>query len=318
MVRRGSALFSWLCVGVVAVAVAGCGGAKSSKSGGATFANVVAKIKKDPDASVRAMKLTKLAVKRQELGFNREAEQAVGMAADECKQIEDVMMRAESWGSVAIAQAKLGNKAGARIAMKSAREAAQEIKEKEMKAGILIKLAKAQGEMKDTEGVTETLKDVEKLAGELKDGDGKEDLSARTVILNQAAVAYQKGGIAAESERLLKANFDLAKSITDLKGQADSVADVAMTQNELGKKDEAGKTLDMALDTAKKIEAAYGKSLAMASIGDKYAKLGNVAKAREVFKEAEQATMKIPDQDISTETLQKIREMSDKLPKAKK
>jgi hypothetical protein len=94
---------------------------------------------------------------------------------------------------------------------------------------------------------------AEKLAGKI------EDVLGKTLSLCAIAGSFQKIQKNQERDRVLYAAFEFAKSAGDPKKRCLALSEVAAKQSDLGQRDAALKTFDLALESAGKIEDSFGR-----------------------------------------------------------
>ena len=83
----------------------------------------------------------------------------------------------------------------------------------------------------------------------------------------------------------------------------------------MDQKETAGKTFELALQAAGKIEKNHSKAHAMADIAEKLSRAGFHKRTHEVLDEADLVADKIREPDLQQQTIQKVRTLMGTLPK---
>lgn len=286
--------------------LAGCRGDSSGQE--LSYQQQVAKAQKEPLPDVRAKKLIRIAYGQAEAKDTSGAEETLRLAAKACEEVEDPPVRVGAFCLLAEVHARIGNRSQARRAVVSALAATEKVEDLETKGRALARVGRAQGALEDPDAALKSLKTAEEISGQLKDPLGK------TLVLNQVAASYQKIGRQAESDRLIAASLELAKSIEDDRQRCEAIAAVAAELSAMNKK-EAEQTFDLALETARKIDSPQSRAYALADIAERLSAAGDHAQTHEVLNEADLAAHKIPQRDQQRLAVERVRSLMGKLPR---
>ncbi len=294
--------------GLIALTLAGCGGASDSGPQTASFQEQIAAVQKETDPELRARQLIKIGERQGEAKDRAGAEQTLRLAKKDCESVAAAADQAGAYVLLAEALARLDNRSAARRAIQAAAAAAGRIEDLESKAKTLARLAEVQA-YDDLPAAAATLQAAEQAALKTDDPQGK--------ILSLCAVAVAYGAIDRKDqhERVLGAALEFAKSLGDPQKRCAALGEVAANQSDLDGPDAAAKTFDLALEAAGQIADPYAKSYAMGELSKKFSAAGMHAKAHELLGQAEHLAKKVPQPDMRAEALENIRTLQRKLPK---
>ncbi len=288
----------------------GCGSSKSSDE--PSFKQQVADAKLEADADLRAKALMRIARSQAAAGDDFGAEDTLNLATEACEQVEDAASRAGVTSILAEERVRLGKPRDGRKAVRAALAAAGEIEDVQLKAKKLARAARAQVATEDKDGATATLKQAEQLAGQLQEAKSK------VPVLTSVAAGYDamdKGR--AEADRVIAAALELAATIEDARDRCDAFVEVAGRQSTMKQRSAAEKSFDRALESAREIESLYSRTYVFCDLAESLSEASFHVKTHKLLKEAEEFAVKIPEPDLQSESIQRVRTLKGKLPKPK-
>ncbi|MBN2581245.1 MAG: hypothetical protein JXB10_19850 [Pirellulales bacterium] len=296
---------------VLLTVLGGCNG-RSDSGGPLSFAARIQKAEKQKDPHLRARQLLRIVDDQFRARDVFGAEDTLQLARLACRKIPEPVTQAHVFALLIEADALLDNKTAARRDFEAAGKALESIEEKGSKARALARLGQAQGVIKDDAGqAVATVRRAEKLAAELTDP------LARGLTLIAAAEAFGKLGKTAEADRVIAQILQTAQAVPKGRSRVQLLAQTALLQHVLKRKDAAKKTFELAVETAEKLENLHQKANALADIAVEFSKTGDAKRTRQLLDQAENAAAKIPERDLQQQTLFRVRTLMSKLPKGR-
>lgn len=284
----------------------GCG--SDDRSGGLSFAQRLAKAKKEPRPEVRAKEFMRIALAQAKADEPFAAEDSMELAKKTCREIEDPSAQTVAYSLLAEAHRRLENPTESARAANAALAAAGKVESVEIRARSLARVGRALGIAGSTDRAIDALKQAEQLAEPL------DDLRGRTLVLVEIAASYRKIEQPSQADRVIAAAMELAKTIEDARQQCEALCKVAARQHAMRSK-ETSATFDLALAAARRIEDPHSRAYALADLAEALSKAARHTKTHNVLDEAHRTAGKISDVGMQRQMLDRIRELKAKLPK---
>ncbi len=142
-----------------------------------------------------------------------------------------------------------------------------------------------------------------------------DDVQGRMLVFCATADGWYQLKQSDQCDRVLATALAFAKAVADPKKRAVAIAEVGLTQADVDQRSAATKTFELALDAAGTIDKPFFRAYALGDVAQRLSSAGFYEKAHEVFNRAERAAEDVPEQDLQTQSLERVRSLMGKLPK---
>ncbi len=296
-------------LGVVLLTVPlGCGGASDSGKPQVSYTQQIQLAQKETSPDVRAKKLTEIGFGQGKAGDDYGAEETFRLAAKACDEITDPATQTRRLAVLGEAYGRLDSRSDGRRTLDRALAAADKVESVEVQADVLARIARSQKEVGDVEPAVKTLQKAEGLADKLDDVYGK------ILVLTNVAYAFGKLDNQTEVDRVLGKGLELTATMADTQQQCEAIAEIAATQFDIGRKDDATATFAKAVTVAKGIEDPRVHALTLVDVAEKLAKAKDYKQAHELLDQADLLAHKIPEPDMQRMTVEKVRTVEATVP----
>lgn len=276
-------LAAWICL-----LAAGCGDGAAK---GPSLTQEYQTAAKLSDASQRSRRLAAVAEKQQKAGDIQAAEASLSGAKEAAAAATDQASKSGALVNLAGSYARMGKSPHELQALlKDAGQAVGEIKDADAKVPALSDLAVATGNhLKDASQAADYLKTAEEAAGTI------ELAPAKVAALAKIAAAYGQLSMASDADRMLSGALEFARSRSDPREKATSLASVWTVLVGLKRTEQATAVLAEARQIAEAIPTDESRGYALVGIAQKCSAAGQKGVAGELLTKAQAAAEKVTD-----------------------